>query len=773
MIMKKIFNILALASMCLTLLNGCKEELVSTDQYAKEGVSLNVYGPQPVMRGGELRFLGSNLDQVTEVIIQGVAPITDIKVVQSGIPSEIRVTVPKDGPEPGLVTLKTAGGKEIVTKTELSFTEPILIESFSPASVKPGDVLTIKGDYLNLTHEVIFAEDVKVSEKDFRKHTRYEIEVAVPVEARTGAIGVGDIDELAVEDSDVMANVIYSEEELVVAQPEVTKMTAPRYKAGETVTITGKNFNYVASVVLPGATVTDFKVASGNSSLTFVLPAEAQDGEVLLVAKSGVEVAAGQYETVVPSSLAAAPQPVKANASLSVSGKDLDLVVAVSLPNAGEVGFEYASAALTFAVPDTAQEGEAVLIMANGKEAAVAYTLVKPVALEYSANPAAAGSDLVITGTDLDLVKSVTFGGDLTVEVEAAETVITVAVPTTASSGALKLNLANGTYVECDELSVDKPTACYITELPAEGTEIFGGTVLVVPVENEDKLTGVQVNGEDVKFLLNGKSLYISLPDMAGSGTVLRLVSDNGAVEYTIDCIPNNIQNKVIWSGSWDCGSWGGNEDLSWGKYDWSSVDLSVGTVSLVFELEQDSSAEWWQLSLRHGESWGELPEKVFVDMTAGQTVVEIPLTQVNLDDLIANGGLIITGCSYTLKTITLRTVIPMDVAIWEGEFTLEWNGMNDLSWGKYDWSGAKAGTVLTAYFKDVAAGAQLRFGNGSWDALPSTLALGYKDGNIPIAEGETSYSITLTQEDVDMLNGSGGLVMTGTALTLVKITVK
>ncbi len=771
--MKKIFNVLALSAMCLTLLSGCKDELVSTDQYAKEGVSLNVYGPQPVMRGGELRFLGSNLDQVTEVIIQGVAPITDIKVVQAGIPSEIRVTVPKDGPEPGLVTLKTAGGKEIVTKTELSFTEPILIESFSPASVKPGDVLTIKGDYLNLTHEVIFAEDVKVSEKDFRKHTRYEIEVAVPVEARTGAIGVGDIDELAVEDSDVMANVIYSEEELVVAQPEVAKMTAPRYKAGETVTVTGKNFNYVASVVLPGATVTDFKVASGNSSLTFVLPAEAQDGEVLLVAKSGVEVAAGQYETVVPTSLSAAPKPVKAGSDLSVSGKDLDLVVSVSLPNAGEVEFEYAGGTMTFAVPDTAQEGDIVLGMANGKSAAVAYSLVKPAVAEYSANPAAAGSSLTITGTDLDLVKSVTFGGDLTVEVEAAETEITVSVPTTASSGALKLNLANGTSVECEALAVDKPTACYITELPAEGTEIFGGTVLIVPVENEDKLTGVQVNGEDVKFLLNGKSLYISLPDMAGSGTVLRLVSDNGAVEYTIDCIPNNIQNKVIWSGSWDCGSWGGNEDLSWGKYDWSSVDLSVGAVSLVFELEQDSSAEWWQLSLRHGESWGELPEKLFVDMTAGQTVVEIPLTQVNLDDLIANGGLVITGCSYTLKKVTLRTVIPMDVAIWEGEFTLEWNGMNDLSWGKYDWSGAKAGTVLTAYFKDVAAGAQLRFGNGSWDALPSTLALGYKDGNIPIAEGETSYSITLTQEDVDMLNGSGGLVMTGTALTLVKITVK
>lgn len=771
--MRKIFNILALASMCLSLLPGCKDELVSTDQYAKEGVSLNVYGPQPVMRGGELRFLGSNLDQVTEVIIQGVSPITDIKVVQAGVPSEIRVIVPKDGPEPGLVTLRTAGGKEIVTKTELTYTEPILIESFSPASVKPGDVLTIKGDYLNLIHEVIFAEDVKVSEKSFRKHTRYEIEVTVPETARTGQIGIGDLDEVNSENPDLMANVIYSDEELTVAQPEVTKMTAPRYKAGETVTVTGRNFNYVVSVKLPGVTVTDFKVASGNGTLTFVLPAEAQDGDAVLVAKSGVEVIAGKYETVIPTSAVAAPKPVKAGAGLVVSGNDLDLVTSVSLPNSGETEFTYADSKLTFTVSDAAQEGDITLAMANGKSVTTAFVLVKPVATAYSANPAAAGSEITIEGTDLDLVKSVTFGGDLTVEVEAAETEIKVAVPTTASSGALKLNLANGTSIECAELAVDKPTACYITELPAEGTEIFGGMVLVVPVENEDKLTGVQVNGEDVKFLLNGKTLYISLPDMAGDDTVIRLVSENGAVEYVVDCIPNNIQNKVIWSGSWDCGNWGGNQDLAWGGFDWTTVDLSAGTVAIVMEVEQDASAGWWQISLRHGDGWGELPEKVMVEMEAGQTVVEIPISQVNLDDLIANGGLVITGCNYVLKKITLRTVIPMDTVIWEGEEILAWTGMAALSWGGYDWTTVKAGTVLTAYFKDVEADAKLRFGNGSWAALPSTLQYEPKEGNIPISAGETSFSITLTQDDVDVLTGSGGLVMTGTALTLVKITIK
>ena len=67
--MKKIFNIFSLIAVSASLLCGCKGELVDTNQYAEAGVALNVYGPQPVMRGGELRFLGSNLDRVVEVII--------------------------------------------------------------------------------------------------------------------------------------------------------------------------------------------------------------------------------------------------------------------------------------------------------------------------------------------------------------------------------------------------------------------------------------------------------------------------------------------------------------------------------------------------------------------------------------------------------------------------------------------------------------------------------------------------------------------------------
>ena len=772
--MKKIFNIISLLAVSVAVLSGCKNELLDTNQYAGTGVVLNVYGPQPVMRGGELRFLGSNLDKVTDVIIPGVDPITEINVVKAGVPSEIRVIVPKDGPEPGYVTLITSDGDEIKTKTALTYLEPIELESFSPASVKADDVLTIKGDYLNLIHEVVFSEDVVVSEKNFVSHSRYEIKVKVPVEARTGVIGLGDLDETLEENAELIPNVIYSEKELVVAQPEFTLMTATRYVAGASVKISGKNFQYVAKLNLPGAPATEFSVNAAGTEITFTLPDTAQDGEAVLVAKSGVEVKAGEYVTVVPGSLTAAPAPVKAGAVLTITGSDLALVSGIDLPGAS--GMEYSTAeAITLTMPDTATEGDATLWMANGKSVTVAFTLVKPVFASYSANPAAAGSDITITGTDLDLVKSVTFGGDLTVEVEATESEIVVAVPTTAETGVVKLNLANGTSVECEALTVNKPTACFITELPSAETEIYGGTVLVVPVENEDKLESVEVNGEGVKFLLNGKTLYISLPDMAGKGTVVRLISSNGAVEYTIDCIPNNIQKKVIWSGSWDCGSWSGNQDLAWGGYDWSSVDLSAGTVTMIFDFTQDSSQGWWQIALRHGDSWGDLPENTFFELTQGQTQLEVPLTQAMLDDLLANGGLVITGCNYTLTKVTLKTEIPMDVAIWEGSTDVTWNGgaLTSLSWGGYDWSQVKAGQTLTAYFTATAEDACLRFGNGSWSSLPTLKALypDAQDGNVPVF-GLGSLSFVLSEADMAELINNGGLVICGTGFTLTKVSI-
>ena len=76
-----------------------------TEQYSG-GIELNVFGPSPVARGGDLRFLGSGMNKVTGIVIPGSGEITDIKVISE---TEIRVTVPQNA-EVGYVVLKTPQG---------------------------------------------------------------------------------------------------------------------------------------------------------------------------------------------------------------------------------------------------------------------------------------------------------------------------------------------------------------------------------------------------------------------------------------------------------------------------------------------------------------------------------------------------------------------------------------------------------------------------------------------------------------------------------------
>ena len=119
--MKKIYSLYTLLVMALVglSLTACSNDDLDTNQY-KGGFSLNAYGPNPVMRGGTLRFVGSNLDQVASIQIPGVAAITNYEIVKSGVPSEIRVVVPKDGPTEGNITLTSKTNETIQTVSELT-----------------------------------------------------------------------------------------------------------------------------------------------------------------------------------------------------------------------------------------------------------------------------------------------------------------------------------------------------------------------------------------------------------------------------------------------------------------------------------------------------------------------------------------------------------------------------------------------------------------------------------------------------------------------------
>lgn len=372
--MNKIYKFSAWWMVCLILLSSltftaCETNDVDTNQY-KGGISLNVFGPSPVLRGGELRFLGCGLDQVASVLIPGCDAITDIQLISA---EEIRVIVPQTALT-GYVTLMLRNGESIVTKTQLTYSEPVSIESFSPESVRPGDVLTIKGEYLNLMHQVIFAENVIVSDEviaeeetteatsKFLKHTRNEIQVRVPEEARSGKIILSDGAEIP--------NRLYSEVELQVVLPSVAEVADyNNIKPGAIMTVTGENFDLVKEVRMENGEAMPFTYSAEQKALTFTIPRGAVNGPIYVVPASGVLVQVAEIKMATPEDVKAQETEITAGKELTLTGKNMDMIAAVLFPGV-EKTVEPTSLSETevkVVVPGEAQSGMIQLVLTSGE----------------------------------------------------------------------------------------------------------------------------------------------------------------------------------------------------------------------------------------------------------------------------------------------------------------------------------------------------------------------------------------------------------------------
>lgn len=606
-----------------------KGDDVDTNQYVG-GISLNVFGPSPVARGGELRFLGSGMNQVTAVVIPGCADITDINVISD---REIRITVPQEA-QPGLVTLRTPNG-DITTKTELTFTEPISIENFTPATVLPGDELTIEGEYLNLIHEVIFADDVTVTEEDFITHERNMIKLLVPEEAQTGQIILSDGEELP--------NLIYSEEDLVVTLPSVeTVVNKENAKPGDVVEINGENLDLVRQMLMPDGTEVEFTLTSPNI-IEFILPENASDGDVVVVPASGVKVTVAHLTMAVPTNLVATPASgLRGGDEIVLTGLNLDVVTSLSFSGVAE-NVQPASLSekeLTVVMPEAAQSGSLILNTKSGKQVSIVIETLKPLVGSYNPSSIPAGESLLINGQNLDLVASVTFGGGQTVAVSSSSaSQLSVSVPMEAETGNIVLNMYNGETVEAPSLTITKPQCCYVMNLPEK---VDAGALLELEVANGDKLTQVNVNGSQVQFILRDSKLMISLPAETVGEATLELVSSNGSISYQIEIVGS--MGTLIYEGPLATGSWANSAQISSNMF----ATAQVGQVITVVVSDLQAGA---QGSFKNS-SWAAIApgtEYFNIDGNFSLTITQDILTQ------LQSGGLIISGQNYTIESVYIK----------------------------------------------------------------------------------------------------------------------
>ena len=569
----KIFAMLVVALVGLSLTACSDGDDLSTDQYGND-ISLQSFGPCPVLRGGTLYLYGTNLDQIESVNLPGADPITAYEILQSGYNSKISIKVPDEKCEPGQIVLKTKKGGEITSVSPITYREDIEITKFFVGSEgtmvgNVGDVVTIKGDYLNLMHGVIFAGSDTIKEAEFVGHDRYTIQVKIPAEARTGVITLTD----TIKDGTSLE----TKEELTINTPEATPIKDRTIKAGEILSIKGSSFDQIVSVKFEGATVdaADFKSQSA-AEITVAVPTKATDGTFYVVTKSGIEVPVGNIITVVPTELVATPNPVKNGAELTITGKDMDLITGIAFPNAATSELKKVETTkVTATVPEDAQEttkeGNGIILsLANGKTVTVAYTLVKPTVASCTPAAITAGEKTIIKGTDLDLVKSITFPGDVeqTVEVKGTANTLGVTVPAACAGTGFKLNLKNGTTIEVkDMLSIKAATDPAIASI--NPGEAVAGSNITITGKNFQNIQNIYIGSYKVNRYTSRTNTEIvcQVPANAEAGTYKIVMEDPDGnkiegpdfkvvpAEKDIATLTTNMDNSAIkypYNFTWD-----------------------------------------------------------------------------------------------------------------------------------------------------------------------------------------------------------------------------
>lgn len=587
--------------MCLFVLTGfglssCEKEKIDTK------IILNSFGPSPALRGGELRFIGNNLEKVTSIILPGLkdgqtVEVTEITVIDE---REIRITIPQDAGV-GLLTLKTPEG-DITTITPLTYSEPISIESVTPATIKAGQTLTVTGDYLNLIKSIIFFDGIAVGDTAFVSQTRKKIEVKVPAEAQTGKIILSNGAEIPIE--------VYSKDPLNIVLPTFTSFTPTTIKPGAVLTITGKDLDLVSMVEFGGGKIIPaFTLSSDGTKITITVPEDAQEGIIKLIAKSGVYVEGiADLKLVMPSNLAVVPTTVKNKETMTISGTNLDLVSSVMFGDLEAEILEKSATKIILTVPETASAKTATLnTLSTMTVETPEFAYVVPTIKTMTPETIMAGTDLTITGTNLDLVKQARFTGsskivDIT---PAPATSMIVTVPTDALTGVVTLITMNGTeVVSSSPLTVTAADIPVVTKMPAS---IKPGQLLVIEgtklnlVETVIFANGVKATNFGIR---SATLLEVYVPEEVARGVNnMQLITFSGktviapiTISGVDPILPTTImiydfnQRTSDWHAvDWD--NWGGSYDAALGK--------ANGYITLF------SRPGWWVLGCNHPDASG------------------------------------------------------------------------------------------------------------------------------------------------------------------------
>lgn len=325
------------------------------------------------------------------------------------------------------------------------------------------------------------------------------------------------------------------EDEEVVSDAVVLESFGPAgVNHGDQIKFIGRNLDKVSSIVLPGVEVPSSQFTSHSPGLIeLVVPQEAVAGKVVLKTSMGDVESKSMLSFIVPVEISSITPQARPGEDISIKGKLVSWIDSVTFSDGITVS-EFVSKSLdevVVTVPMEAQTG--LLIFYTGGMDPLSFVseeeliVTLPAVSSLSTTSIKHTENLTITGTDLDLITSIMFGGDqeVTEFVSQTPTQIVVSVPAAAEKGIITLKQASPVEVVTnEEVTIILPVATTVTPNPA----VPGVDEITITGTNLDLVAELTLAGVDgpitvaaSEFLSHSaEEIVLALPEAAKAGAI-------------------------------------------------------------------------------------------------------------------------------------------------------------------------------------------------------------------------------------------------------------
>ena len=651
-------------------------ELVGKDSlFISEPIEITSMSPQPVKAGQELTIEGNYFNLMTKVIFTDKVEVLK-KDCKSWDRTKIVVVLPKEA-APGIVTLEN--DDEIPLEYQSPETLDVVLPSVNTVldltGKKPGEAVSAPGKNLDL---VVKVEMPNGEEVDFTI-TDSTLKFTLPQSISDGSIVMIPASNVRV----VVANI-------GVAIPEEVVVTPNKgLRAGDEITIKGKNLELVTTVSFPGVDEGVKPTSQSATEIKLNMPDMAISGKISLNLASGKKVEA-DIETLKPFVNSYDPSPAQAGVDLKLLGQNLDLVVSVTFANNLVVPVVSKSNELIVEVPLNAVTGVVVLTMANTETVECAELEIVEPPFAYLPNPPGPRDEIFAGGVLSVIVGNGDKLTDVQINSESVNFIVDVnnlyiMIPRNAK-GNTELKLISGINSAVYTIPV---IAMGIVETTVwEGLLELSWDAYAIPKANfGDPKSGARLRfyysstGSDTKLKLYygdwegpieiddpnfdpGEGLLV-IPEGVGYYDIVltsemiygiqnpawgadgMLIMGDGGILSRISLVEGNEPEvTVIWTGEFDPGGWG-----NWLDLDPSDFEAArVGKI-WIFTIDTDMSAGWAMIDIQNDD----YAQYAAVNANAaGIQDLEIEINQDILNNMLA-GPTHISGANLIIKKISIK----------------------------------------------------------------------------------------------------------------------